>query len=63
MRFFIDTANVDEIRAANAEAGLACKVKRVGVNDEFGHSGPATELLAQFGLSADNIARQAKALL
>lgn len=49
--------------AAIAEAGLPCKVKRVGVNDEFGHSGPAAELLAQFGLSADNIARQARALL
>ena len=53
----------EAVCAAIAEAGLACKVKRVGVNDEFGHSGPATELLAQFGLSADNIARQAKALL
>ena len=53
----------EAVCAAIAEAGLACKVKRVGVNDEFGHSGPAAELLAQFGLSADNIARQAKALL
>ena len=53
----------EAVCAAIAEAGLACKVKRVGVNDEFGHSGPAAELLAQLGLSADNIARQAKALL
>lgn len=53
----------EAVCAAIAEAGLACKVKRVGVNDEFGHSGPAAELLAQFGLCADNIARQAKALL
>lgn len=30
-------------------------VKRIGVNDEFGHSGPAKDLLKQFGLSADNI--------
>ncbi len=31
-------------------------VRRVGVNDEFGHSGPAVKLLEQFGLSAANIA-------
>ena len=31
-------------------------VKRVGVNDEFGHSGPAVKLLEQFGLCASNIA-------
>ena len=38
-------------------------VKRVGVNDEFGHSGPADALLKQFGLCADNITAQAMALL
>ncbi len=38
-------------------------VKRIGVNDEFGHSGPAGALLKAFGLCADNIAAQAKALL
>lgn len=30
-------------------------VKRIGVNDEFGHSGPAKDLLKQFGLSSENI--------
>ncbi len=30
-------------------------VKRVGVNDEFGHSGPAAALLKRFGLSAEHI--------
>ena len=35
-------------------------VKRIGVNDEFGHSGPATDLLKQFGLSAENIVSVAK---
>ena len=34
---------------------LPTKVVRVGVNDEFGHSGPAGALLKQFGLSADRI--------
>ena len=38
-------------------------VKRIGVNDEFGHSGPAGELLKAFGLCADNIAAQAKEML
>lgn len=30
-------------------------VKRVGVNDTFGHSGPAVDLLKQFGLSAEHL--------
>ena len=38
-------------------------VKRIGVNDEFGHSGPAEELLKAFGLCADNIVKQTKQLL
>ena len=37
-------------------------VKRIGVNDEFGHSGPAVDLLKQFGLSSENIVATAKAL-
>ena len=35
-------------------------VRRVGVNDEFGHSGPAAALLKQFGLSAEHIVETAK---
>ncbi len=35
-------------------------VKRIGVNDEFGHSGPAVDLLKQFGLCADHIVEVAK---
>ena len=35
-------------------------VKRIGVNDEFGHSGPAKDLLKQFGLCADNIVEVTK---
>jgi transketolase len=38
-------------------------VKRIGVNDEFGHSGPAGDLLKQFGLCASNIVTVAKAHL
>ena len=39
---------------------LPTPVKRIGVNDEFGHSGPAVKLLEQFGLCASNIVRVAK---
>ena len=39
---------------------LPTPVKRIGVNDEFGHSGPAAALLKQFGLSAEHIAEVAK---
>ena len=35
-------------------------VKRIGVNDEFGHSGPAVAVLEQFGLCASNIVKIAK---
>ncbi len=31
-------------------------VVKIGVNDEFGYSGPAVDLLKEFGLCADNIA-------
>lgn len=35
-------------------------MKRIGVKDVFGHSGPAADLLKQFGLCADNIVKVAK---
>jgi transketolase len=38
-------------------------VKRIGVNDEYGHSGPAGELLKQFGLCAENIVNVTKAFV
>lgn len=38
-------------------------VKRIGVNDEFGHSGPAKDLLKQFGLSAENIVDTARQMV
>lgn len=38
-------------------------VRRIGINDEYGHSGPAAELLRQFGLCAENIVVQTKAFL
>ena len=35
-------------------------VRRIGVNDEFGHSGPAAAVLKQFGLCSDHIVEVAK---
>lgn len=49
--------------SAVAEAVTECcpvPVVKVGVNDEFGYSGPAVELLKKFGLSAENIANKAR---
>ena len=48
---------------AVAEAVTSCcpvPVVRIGVNDEYGHSGPAVDLLKEFGLTADHIAAVAK---
>lgn len=39
------------------------KVVKIGVNDEFGHSGPAVKLLEEFGLCADNIVKTVKAMV
>ena len=38
-------------------------VKRIGVNDEFGFSGPANQVLKEFGLCADHIVEVAKDFL
>ena len=37
-------------------------VRRIGVNDEYGHSGPAVDLLKQFGLSSEHIVEVAQEL-
>jgi transketolase len=39
---------------------LPTPVRRIGVNDVFGESGPAAALLKKYGLSAENIANVAK---
>jgi transketolase len=39
---------------------LPTPVRRIGVNDVFGESGPAAELLKKYGLCADNIVNVAK---
>jgi len=47
---------VADVLAENAP----CKLVKIGVNDEFGHSGPAVDLLKEFGLCADNIVAKAR---
>lgn len=42
-------------------AGFPVPVLRVGIEDEFGLSGPALELLEYYGLNAENMAKKAKA--
>ena len=49
-----------EAVAAVLSEKLPTPVRRIGVNDEFGHSGPAVALLKQFGLSAEHIVEVAK---
>ena len=38
-------------------------VVKIGINDVFGHSGPAKDLLVEYGLTADNIVKTVKAFL
>ncbi len=40
-----------------------CKVRRIGVKDTFGKSGPARKVLALYGLTAENIVATAKEML
>lgn len=52
-----------EAVCAALSAECPVPVKRIGVNDEFGHSGPAKDLLKEFGLSAENIVKTTKEFL
>lgn len=52
--------------AAVAETVTECcpvPVVKIGVNDEYGYSGPAVELLKKFGLSSENIVNKVKEAL
>ena len=48
------------VAEAVCESGKGVPVVRLGVNDEFGRSGPAVELLHIYGLDAQNIVAKAK---
>ena len=50
---------VCEVLAENAPT----KVLRIGINDTFGESGPAAELLVKYGLDADTIYKRIKAFV
>lgn len=39
------------------------QVLKIGINDEFGHSGPALDLIAEFGLDAKGIAEKVEAFV
>ena len=39
------------------------KVLRIGVNDVFGESGPAPELIVKYGLDAESIYKKIKAFV
>ena len=38
-------------------------MRRIGINDVFGESGDAMELVRKYGLSAESIAKNAKDML
>lgn len=66
----IVTVEEHNIIGGLGEAVAACvaescpvPVTRIGVNDVFGHSGPAVDLLKEFGLCAENIEATVKKVL
>ena len=42
---------------------VCCKFRKIGVNDQFGQSGKAADVLREYGLTADQIAAQIKETL
>lgn len=40
-----------------------CRIRRIGVQDKFGKSGPARKVLEMYGLCADNIVKTARQML
>jgi transketolase len=53
----------EAVATALAESGQPAIVRRVGVQDTFGESGEAGELLDKYGLRARDIVREARTLL
>lgn len=52
-----------EAVAALVSEKCPARVKRLGINDVFGHSGPAMDLLHEYGLDAENIVRLTRELV
>ena len=42
---------------------VCCKFRKIGINDQFGQSGKAADVLREYGLTADQIAAQIKETL
>ena len=42
---------------------VCCKFRKIGVNDQFGQSGKAADVLREYGLTADQIAAKIKEIL
>ena len=53
----------EAVSSAICEEGVACRVVKIGVQDRFGESGPALEVLKKFGLDSDNIIKTVKETL
>ncbi len=52
----------EAVAAVTAE-GCPVPVYRIGIEDTFGHSGPALGLLAEYGLDAEGLAKRIEALV
>jgi transketolase len=50
------------VSEAFMKEGISCKFDAIGLEDTFGETGPYEELLAKYGISAENIAFRAKGL-
>ncbi|MBI5692309.1 MAG: transketolase family protein [Verrucomicrobia bacterium] len=53
----------EAVASAILEAGMSAPLRRIGVRDVFGESGPSGELLDKYGLRASNIAHAVQSML
>lgn len=51
------------VTAETIAGKCSCKFDRVGIMDRFGQSGSPADLFKEYGLTAENIAAHAEALL
>lgn len=51
----------EAVASALCADGVGCRLIKIGVQDKFGESGPALEVLKAYGLTAENIVNQVKA--
>jgi transketolase len=53
----------ESVAGTLSQAGIPAIVRRVGVNDTFGESGTAAELLDKYGLRARDVVREARVIM